>query len=109
MNRWHLKALRHRVDTITALNRRRRLLATSDPSFRYELLEELARVARECRHMVTGASPEATRFQELVEALSLASQTERDHATERLLKAIARSEDRGKESLYWQAAALIPV
>ena len=87
----------------------RRLLATSNPSFRYELLEELARVARECRHMVTGPSPEAMRFQELVEALSDPSGAKPDDAAERLLKAIARSEDRGRESLYWQAAALIPV
>jgi hypothetical protein len=84
-------------------------LANSNPSIRYELLEELAQVARKCRHMVAGPSPEATRFQELVEALFIASQAEPDDATERLLKAIARSEDRGKESLYWQAAALIPV
>ena len=84
-------------------------MATSNPSMRYELLEELANVSRKCRHMVTGASPEAIRFQELVEALSAESQAERDDASERLLKAIARSEDRGKGSLYWQAAALIPV
>ena len=84
-------------------------LATSNPSIRYELLEELAQVSGKCRHMVTGPSPEAIRFQELVEALSVASQTEQDAAAERLLKAIARSEDRGKESLYWQAAALMPV
>src|SRR5262249_25927662 len=74
-------------------------LATSKPNIRYELLEELAQVARKCRYMVTGPSPEAMRFQALVEALTIASQTEPDDATDRLLKAIARSEDRGKESL----------
>jgi len=84
-------------------------LTNRNPSIRYELLEELAQVARECRHMVAGPSPEVTRFQELVEALSIGWPAEPDDASERLLKAVARSEDRGKESLYWQAAALIPV
>ena len=84
-------------------------LLNSNPSIRYELLEELAQVARKCRHMMAGPSPEAMRFQELVEALSIESPMEPEDAAERLLKAIARSEGRGKESLYWQAAALIPV
>ncbi len=84
-------------------------MATSNPSIRYELLEELVQVAHKCRHMVAGSSLDALRFQELVETLATGLDTEPGDKTERLLKAIARSQDRGKESLYWQAAALIPV
>ena len=78
----------------------------SGPNMRYELLEELVRVAVKCRSMVTGSSPEAMRFQVLVEALSRTARAEDDN---QLVEAIARRPDTGKESLYWQAAALIPV
>jgi hypothetical protein len=81
----------------------------SSPSIRYELLEELVQVACKCRHMVAGPSPDAVRFQELLEALAIPPETQPDDKAQLLLKAIARSQDRGKETLYWQAAALIPV
>jgi hypothetical protein len=76
---------------------------------RYELLEELVRVAVKCRSMVTGSSPEAMRFQILVEALSRTARAEDDNKTMQLLEAIGRGPNNGRESLYWQAAALIPV
>jgi hypothetical protein len=44
-----------------------------------------------------------------VDALSITAQTKRDDEIVRLLEAIGRGPDRDKESLYWQAAALIPV
>ncbi len=78
-------------------------------AIRYELLEELARLALKCRHMVTGSSPDAVRFQEVVEALSIGSETEPADDLSGLLEAIGGRPDRSKGSLYWQAAALIPV
>jgi len=81
----------------------------SGPNMRYELLEELVRVAVKCRWMVTGSSPEAMRFQILVEALSRTARAEDDNKPVRLLEAIGRHPSTSKESLYWQAAALIPV
>jgi hypothetical protein len=81
----------------------------SGPNMRYELLEELVRVAVKCRSMVTGSSPEAMRFQVLVEALSRTARAEDDNKTVRLLDAIGRGPNNGRESLYWEAAALIPV
>ena len=80
----------------------------SGPNMRYELLEELVRVAVKCRWMITGSSPAAMRFQILVEALSKTARADEDNNTVHLLEAIRRP-NTGKESLYWEAAALIPV
>ncbi len=81
----------------------------SNSALRYELLEELARLAVKCRHMIMGASPEAVRFQEVVEILSARPGSELDDDVVGLLHATGRDPDRDKQSLYWQAAALIPV
>ena len=81
----------------------------SGPNMRYELLEELVRVAVKCRWMITGSSPEAIRFQILVEALSKMARVDEDNNTVHFLEAIGRGLNTGKERLYWQAAALIPV
>jgi hypothetical protein len=81
----------------------------SGPNVRYELLEELVRVAVKCRWMVTGSSPEAMRFQILVEALSKTARADEDNNRVHLLEAIGRRPNTGKERLYWKAAALIPV
>ena len=76
---------------------------------RYELLEELANLALECRHMIASASPEGARFQELVDILSVRERSHVDHDVGSLLHAIGRSDESDKQSLYRRAAALIPV
>jgi len=81
----------------------------SGPNMRYELLEELVRIAVKCRWMVTGSSPAAMRFQILVEALSKTARADEGNNTVHLLEAIRRRPNTGKERLYRQAAALIPV
>ena len=80
----------------------------SNSMTRYELLEELARLALKCRHMIPGTSPEAARFQEVVDRLSVRPAAEPDDVVG-LLRAIGRGPDGDRQSLYWQAAALIPV
>src|SRR5262245_5880621 len=60
-------------------------LSVSSPRIRYEPLEELAQVGRQCRHM------EAMRFQEkLVDALAIAAQAEPNDTAGRFFKAIGR-------------------
>jgi hypothetical protein len=76
---------------------------------RYELLEELASLALKCRDMVGGSSPEGARFQQVVDLLAARPGSQMDDEVADLLHAIGRSADSDKQSLYWQAAALIPV
>jgi len=81
----------------------------SNSAIRYELLEELARLAFRCRHLMTDASPDVARFQEVIDQLSArpAAQTE-DHLVS-LLHAIRGGPELDRDSLYRQAASLIPV
>ena len=81
----------------------------SNSATRYELLEELAQLALKCRHMITGAGSEAARFQEVVDRLSVRPAAEPDDDVVGLLRAIGRGPDGDRQSLYWQAAALMPV
>ena len=81
----------------------------SNSATRYELLEELAQLALKCRHLITGTSPEAARFQEVVDRLSVRPAADPDDDVVGLLRAIGRGPDGDRQSLYWQAAALIPV
>jgi hypothetical protein len=81
----------------------------SNSATRYELLEELARLALKCRHMIPGTSPEAARFQEVVDRLCVRPPAELDDDVVGLLRAIERGPDGNRQSLYWQAAALIPI
>ena len=81
----------------------------SNSMTRYELLEELAHLALRCRHLIPDTSPDAARFQEVVDRLSVRPATEPDDDVVGLLRAIGRGPDGDRQSLYWQAAALIPV
>lgn len=76
---------------------------------RYELLEELAALADKYRHLITGNSPEIARFQEVVDRLSARQPTETDDKLVGLLRAIGHAPALDKDTLYRQAAALIPV
>ena len=81
----------------------------SNSAIRYELLEELARLALKCRHLIGDASPEAVRFQEVIDRLAVRPSAEADDNLVGLLRAIGRGPESDRGSLYWQAAALIPV
>ena len=81
----------------------------SNSATRYELLEELAQLALKCRNMITGTSPEAARFQQVVDRLSVRPAAEPEDDVVGLLRAIGRGPGGDRQSLYWQAAALIPV
>jgi hypothetical protein len=81
----------------------------SNSAIRYELLEELARLAFKCRHLVTDASPEVARLQEVIDQLSAKPVAQPDDDLVGLLRAIRGGPELDRDSLYQQAAALIPV
>ena len=81
----------------------------SNSAIRYELLEELARLAFRCRHLMTDASPDVARFQEVIDLLSEIPVAQPDDDLVGLLRAIRGGPELDRDSLYRQAAALIPV
>jgi hypothetical protein len=81
----------------------------SNSAIRYELLEELARLAFKCRHLIADASPDVARFQEVIDELSAKPAMQPDDHLVGLLRAIQGGPELDRDSLYLQAAALILV